>query len=422
MDILNFISWVKGGRQVTAVDPARTLLPVGLKDGRRDDSYLAGAISVADFASQIGGLQTVAVDGTTITGDGTPGDPLIATARSLGGTSYAVVYGNGTAEENGIELQAAYDAAKLATPYGNPLDVSNRFTILVGGGDYFMEGTPVYASPGIVYNQLILDTNYIDIVSLSGECDVFLSGISLEGFISFKVSGLNTTKALSLGGFSDAFIIYTDEGDGLICQNCKGGNFSFNNFAGFGLYGTFINCNGGEYSFGAVTFAFPMGLPFYVNADSYGTFTGCVAGNNSFVFNDFMSSKAGGVYTDCKAGHMSFANNGFSITSGCFVAGTMENCKALSLSFGNTIFPSAVLRNCIADSNSFGGYKFSGAAYNCISTGNSSFGNDKVIGKSYVQEDARISYCTMLADEFINPTPLTNVIFACADITGLKTY
>ena len=54
MDILNFISWIKGKRVVTTVDPNRTLLPVGLKDGRRDDDYLCGAISVADFITQLG--------------------------------------------------------------------------------------------------------------------------------------------------------------------------------------------------------------------------------------------------------------------------------------------------------------------------------------------------------------------------------
>ena len=53
MDILNFISWIKGKRQVTSIDPAKTLLPVGLKDARRDDEYLAGAISVNDFVTQI---------------------------------------------------------------------------------------------------------------------------------------------------------------------------------------------------------------------------------------------------------------------------------------------------------------------------------------------------------------------------------
>ena len=54
MDILIFISWIRGRRQVTTVDPSKTLLPLGLKDGRRDDDYLAGAITVADFANLVG--------------------------------------------------------------------------------------------------------------------------------------------------------------------------------------------------------------------------------------------------------------------------------------------------------------------------------------------------------------------------------
>ena len=66
MDILNFISWIRGGRIVTTVDPNKTLIPVGLKDGRRDDEYLAGAISVTDLAAQIGGggldIETITVD------------------------------------------------------------------------------------------------------------------------------------------------------------------------------------------------------------------------------------------------------------------------------------------------------------------------------------------------------------------------
>ncbi len=53
MDILNFISWIKGSRIVTTADPTKTLLPLGLKDARRDDGYLAGAITLDDFISQI---------------------------------------------------------------------------------------------------------------------------------------------------------------------------------------------------------------------------------------------------------------------------------------------------------------------------------------------------------------------------------
>jgi len=64
MDILNFISWIRGRRQVTTVDPAKTLIPIGLKDGRRDDEYLAGAITVADFASLVGEPSVTFVQGS----------------------------------------------------------------------------------------------------------------------------------------------------------------------------------------------------------------------------------------------------------------------------------------------------------------------------------------------------------------------
>ena len=53
MDILNFISWIKGRRYVTSADPATSLLPVALLDERRDDSYLTAAISVQNFTTQV---------------------------------------------------------------------------------------------------------------------------------------------------------------------------------------------------------------------------------------------------------------------------------------------------------------------------------------------------------------------------------
>ena len=53
MDILNFISWIRGRRVVTSADPATSLLPVALKDGNRDDSYLTAGISVQNFATQV---------------------------------------------------------------------------------------------------------------------------------------------------------------------------------------------------------------------------------------------------------------------------------------------------------------------------------------------------------------------------------
>jgi hypothetical protein len=54
MDILNFISWIRGARKVNSVDPNQTLVPLGAKDNRRDDKYLTVTMTVADFANQIG--------------------------------------------------------------------------------------------------------------------------------------------------------------------------------------------------------------------------------------------------------------------------------------------------------------------------------------------------------------------------------
>lgn len=77
MDILNFISWIRGNRIVTSVDSAKTLIPVGLKDTRRDDEYLAGAIRVEDLAAQIAPASAYKVYTALLTQSGT--DAPIAT-------------------------------------------------------------------------------------------------------------------------------------------------------------------------------------------------------------------------------------------------------------------------------------------------------------------------------------------------------
>ena len=51
MDILNFISWIRGGRYITSVDSTKTLVAVAVKDDKRDDSYLACAITVQNLAA-----------------------------------------------------------------------------------------------------------------------------------------------------------------------------------------------------------------------------------------------------------------------------------------------------------------------------------------------------------------------------------
>jgi len=57
MDILNFIYWVRGKRVVTSVDPDKTLVPLGVRDNRRDDKYLTVAMTVTDLANQLNPIQ-----------------------------------------------------------------------------------------------------------------------------------------------------------------------------------------------------------------------------------------------------------------------------------------------------------------------------------------------------------------------------
>jgi len=53
MDILNFISWIKGGRLVNTVNPTQSLLPIAVKDVKRDDAWLTVAMTVEDFTNQL---------------------------------------------------------------------------------------------------------------------------------------------------------------------------------------------------------------------------------------------------------------------------------------------------------------------------------------------------------------------------------
>jgi hypothetical protein len=89
MDILNFISWIKGKRQVTTVDPTKTLIPVGLKDGRRDDDYLAGAITVQDLAAQIAPQPTYKVYTALLTQSG--GDDVTSISFDQPGGAYLTI-------------------------------------------------------------------------------------------------------------------------------------------------------------------------------------------------------------------------------------------------------------------------------------------------------------------------------------------
>ena len=147
MDILNFISWIRGRRQVTSVDPTKTLLPVALKDGRRDDEYLTGAISVEDLAAQI---KPYKVYTALLTQTGT--DAPVATVL-----------------ENTLGVDITYSYAILGSYHINSnqnIFLENNVVILTGAGNvnYFPSLWVGYNGPAqlfiTTYNMLNLPASF----------------------------------------------------------------------------------------------------------------------------------------------------------------------------------------------------------------------------------------------------------------------
>lgn len=134
MDILNFISWIRGKRQVTTVDPAKTVIPLGIKDGRRDDDYLAVAMTVEDFAAQL-----VPPPVNIYNSNGTLTDNRVIT----GAGNYNLIFQNIPnfiiASSQNMQIQCAYKQVNLGTNSGNltllKLDDNATYPVQVSGAN-----------------------------------------------------------------------------------------------------------------------------------------------------------------------------------------------------------------------------------------------------------------------------------------------
>jgi hypothetical protein len=286
----------------------------------------------------------------------------IATPPELVGINYVYVSGNGTDAENGEELKAAYATAQTMSP-----SATNTVSVIVGPGKYF---NSTIAELPLADGQFEFSTDYINVISLTGNPDVFLSGISVGGICYIK--GMNTSEAVSLGGVQAGFNLINSPSNQKL-ENCVGGNYSF----GWGgtISGTFINCVGGNNSFATITTSSaPIGIteiaPFFIGVVAAGTFINCTAGNLSFGVGT-MDGTCSGVFTNCVAGNESF---GLSIGSlGGNANGTFTNCKSGTDSFAGIFgLSGGVFNNCVSIGNSFGAFA-QGTYTNCVS-GINSFG------------------------------------------------
>ena len=305
-------------------------------------------------------------------------------SSDLNGTSYVMVYGAGTPEDNAAEFRAAYTLAKIMPRYlgefdgadtiggyegqiGQTFKLTNDNTYrritsifddaLVYGAQGFetiteaearATRTTIIMAPGIykfgtasigATAKLIHDTTGIDIVSLTGDRDVFVDGIGVTAQNTY-LKGI--TCNISSSGTQYPFGISTGL-DKLICENCEGGSFSF----GFDAVnemlvpGTFINCKGGSNSFAS-------------GGSALGLFIDCEAGDNSFAAN----GGASGEFINCKAGGGSFGSNNSA-------HGIFTNCVGGNASFGGGTgsIAGGVFTNCIGGNGSFGSVGFTSGSH-----------------------------------------------------------
>jgi hypothetical protein len=233
----------------------------------------------------------------------------------LSGSNYLFVEANGTPTQNGSSLSALYALAKTTSPTS-----TNKFSILAGPGKYLLN------------SNLELDTEYIDVISLTGERDVYITG---NGTI-FVNTDNTFVRGIDVG--IKNFTITSSFPDTTI-KNCKGGDESFGGYPdpttggvpspGYTMAGTFIDCEGGNNSFAG-------------NGSANGTFINCTAGSGSF------GNYCDGTFVDCTAGDFSFA------TLGDIEGGTFENCVGGTDSFASVgDINGAILKNCTGGQNSF---------------------------------------------------------------------
>jgi hypothetical protein len=325
----------------------------------------------------------ISVDGTTITGAGTPVSPLVGNFV-LEGTNYLSVLAKGDPTENGRDLILAYQNARTMTPNGATRSATNRITIYLASGYYsFNEGDN---------GQFIIDTSFIDFVSLSGQRDVYFSSIEVLSNtlgIDVLINGIDITKnayyteksfaVASSGGFAENIII----------KNCKGDLLSFGAF-GSGFKGLYENCEGGDFSFCFV--------PNLLEPPSGMTLPSFWTGG----FNNF------GIIRNCNA---TIGFVGSAITTLPTVVrnfGTIENCNSASDGFVysvNTCFNNGTIKNCTA-STGFCVSQYAtrnlGTIENCVGKGEGGFccTSENVDGNGLASNNGLIQNCTANQNSF----------------------
>jgi len=127
-----------------------------------------------------------------------------SSASFLKGRNYLTVMGDNKPSFNAAELKKILALAKKINPNNLPKSATNRLTIVVAPGIY------TATAPKITF-----DTEFVDVVSLTGNRDVFIDGVNVQADNIF-LRGIDTGN--NDFNISNVFV-------NVVTENCKGGNY-----------------------------------------------------------------------------------------------------------------------------------------------------------------------------------------------------
>ena len=294
-----------------------------------------------------------------------------ALIAKLSPQSCIVVETTASATTNGINLLAAYAAAKALTPNGAALSATNRASVIIPPGVYDL-------GSGEGYTPLTLDTEFVDLIGLTsdrksqhikGTPPATNSGVIVQTADDVHVSNLyvkilTEVESANWNDTDSAAYFPSTSLSNTVVDNCQfdgqdGSNNEGPRLFSMRLYieysGTFNNCTGGDYSFGG-------------GGTASGTFNSCTGGADAF---GGYEGTASGTFTNCTGGDFAFGGYGGT------ASGTFTNCTGGGVAFGGGGTASGTFTNCTGGDYSFGGGggTASGTFTNCTG-GDYSFGGD----------------------------------------------
>lgn len=268
-------------------------------------------------------------------------------ALPLYGGAHVITEVTTSALANGQNLKTAYAWAKLLTPNGLPLSATNRAVVLIAPGNYDLGS-----------GQLILDTQFVDLVGLSSKAeDQYIHGDALGsghsvlrqtandvGMENLRVNCTRATGATVNNDSTDPAAYFpVTETSFTVVRNCRfealnDSEYAFGMRLGVDYQGTYKDCVGGYFSFGGY------------GGNASGTFTNCTGGVGAF--GGYGAGTASGKFINCIGGGDSFGGGGVGRVSGTFTACTGNNG---AFGGGSSNASGAHFYYCKGGANSFGG-------------------------------------------------------------------